>query len=61
MGLRDENLRGVIDGSYEFLNTVLFTGLNLDVKEYENFDEFLDFKKNLKQKIENGKFKEEKE
>lgn len=61
MGLRDENLRGVIDGSYEFLNTVLFTGLNLDVKEYENFDEFLDFKKNLKQKIENGKFKEGKE
>ena len=27
-------------------------------KEYENYSEFADFKKNLKQKIENGKFKD---
>lgn len=61
MGLRDENLRGVIDGRCEFLNTWLFTGLNLDVKDYEKFDEFLDLKKILKQKIENGKFEDGKE
>ena len=57
MGLRDENVLGLIENISSFLNTILFTGLNLNVKEYENFEEFLELKLELKKYIEKKQFK----
>lgn len=58
MALKNENLFGLIENTSNFLNMILFTGLKIDLKDYENFEENLDFKKELQKYIEEKQFKQ---
>ena len=58
MAYKNENVLGLIDNISDFLNMILFTGLKIEVKDYENFDENLEFKRELQKYIDEKKFKQ---
>ena len=57
MALKDENILGLVENISEGLNRMLFVGCGTDIKDYENFEEYVEFKQKLKKEIEAKNFK----
>ncbi len=61
MALKDENILGLVENISKFLNTILFTGLGIKIDDYEDFEEMVEFKLDLKKDIESKNFKKAQE
>ena len=61
MALKDENILGLVENISKFLNTILFTGLGIKIEDYEDFEEMVEFKLDLKKDIEAKNFKKAQE
>lgn len=57
MGVKDENIFGFVENISEFLNVILFKELGITVKDYDEDEELLDLKNELKNYIEKKEFK----
>lgn len=56
MALKDENILGLVEKISDSLDKMLFMGLGTNAKDYENFEECVELKKNVKKEIENKNF-----
>lgn len=61
MGVKDENIFGFVENISEFLNVILFKGTGFTVKDYDEKEELLDLKNELKKYIEKKEFKKAEE
>lgn len=61
MAIKDENVLGLIENISKVLNVILFTGLGIDVNDYDEFEEMVEFKLELKKYIKENNFKKAQE
>lgn len=57
MGFKDENILNALQNVSKFLKTILFTGSNLKVEDYDSFEEMVELKNLLKKRINDKEFK----